>query len=143
DLSSPIEELLHFITYTSEYDIVIGSRALNESEVKTWFMKKLLGRIGNFMISLFLGLTIKDTQCGFKLLTKKSKQLFLQTTIDRWGFDFELLYFIAKNKLMIKELPVIWVNTDDSRVTSLDYFKTFKDLISIWWKYKLTPVPKV
>ncbi len=144
DLSSPIDELVHFLSYSDEYDIIIGSRALDESEVKTSFIKKSLGRVGNFMIGLFLGLGIKDTQCGFKLLTKKSKELFLQTTIDRWGFDFELLYFVSHNNLRLKELPVTWVNTEDSRVTSLDYVRTFKDLLSIWWKYKFqVAVPKV
>lgn len=144
DLSSPIDELLHFLSYAYEYDIVIGSRALDESEVKTSFTKKLLGRTGNLMIGFFLGLGIKDTQCGFKLLTKKSKELFLKTTINRWGFDFELLYFVAHNKLRIKELPVTWVNTEDSRVTSFDYVRTFNDLLSIWWKYHFkTSVPRV
>ena len=128
DLSTPIEELIHFLSYTDDYDIIIGSRALDESEVKTSLIKKVLGRVGNFAIGLFLGLGIKDTQCGFKLLGKRAKQLFLQTTIDRWGFDFELLYFVAHNKLHLKELPVTWVNTEDSRVTSLDYIKTLQRL---------------
>ena len=53
DLSSPIDELVHFLSYTDEYEIIIGSRALDESEVKTSFIKKILGRFGNLMIGLF------------------------------------------------------------------------------------------
>jgi hypothetical protein len=36
---------------------------------------------------------IKDTQCGFKLFTRKSASaLFPNLHIERWAFDVELLY---------------------------------------------------
>lgn len=144
DLSTPIEELLNFLEFAKNYDCVIGSRALDESLVETSLLRKLLGRFGNLLINLLLGLNVKDTQCGFKLLGPKSKQLFLKTQIKRWGFDFEMLYFIRRNNIEIKEIPVQWVNTADSRVTPLSYFRTLKELFQIWWMYRIAgDVPRI
>jgi dolichyl-phosphate beta-glucosyltransferase len=39
---------------------------------------------------------IKDTQCGFKLFTRKSANaLFSNIHVERWAFDVELLYLIC------------------------------------------------
>jgi dolichyl-phosphate beta-glucosyltransferase len=36
---------------------------------------------------------IKDTQCGFKLFTRKTASVLFNTLhIERWAFDVELLY---------------------------------------------------
>ena len=36
---------------------------------------------------------IKDTQCGFKLFTRKAAQtLFGSLHLERWAFDIELIY---------------------------------------------------
>ncbi len=131
DLSTPIEELGSFLKLILVNDIVIGSRALKNSKVKTRFSKKLLGRVGNLLISFFVK-DIKDTQCGFKLFRKDvAKKIFLKQTIKRWGFDFEILFIAQKFNLKIKEEPVKWIEDKNSKVKLLDYPKTLSDLIKI------------
>lgn len=131
DGSTPIQELEKFLELKEEYDIVIGSRALAESDVETSFLKKFLGRMGNLMISVLLIRGIKDTQAGYKLFNKKAKVLFENQTIDRWGFDFEILYLAQKLDFKIKEIPVQWENREFSHVKPSDYFKTLVELIKI------------
>ena len=133
DLSTPISELKKLLPFVKTHDVIIGSRALSDSQVRVRqsFYKVLLGRIGNLLIRLLAVKGIRDTQCGFKLFHKKTKYLFEKLTICRWGFDFELLYLVQKTGLSIKEVPVIWINDTRSKVKKIDYLITLLDLIKI------------
>jgi dolichyl-phosphate beta-glucosyltransferase len=138
DLSTPIEELDKFLSYAGEYDIVIGSRAMSGSSVETSLVKKLLGRFGNLMIGVLLIHGIKDTQAGFKLFSSKTKVVFEKQTVDRWGFDFEILHLAQRLGFKIKEIPVKWINAEGSKVKPTDYFKTLGELLKIkFTKYNL------
>lgn len=133
DNSTPISELDKLVKYLNDYDIVIGSRGIDRSlvKVKQVFYKEWLGRLGNLLIRLFLVKGIKDTQCGFKLFSEKTKDLWQKVKIKRWGYDFEILFLAQKNNLKIKEVPVIWRNHPDSRVKLIDYFRTLLDILKI------------
>lgn len=53
-------------------------------------------------------LPVKDTQCGLKGLNKKGKEIFLQTTINRYLFDLEMVFLASKKKdLQLIPVPVI------------------------------------
>ncbi|MFA5076550.1 MAG: dolichyl-phosphate beta-glucosyltransferase [Patescibacteria group bacterium] len=133
DLSTPIEEFNKLKKYLNEFDIVIGSRALPDSNVvikQPWY-KRNLGILGNKLIQLILGLGIKDTQCGFKIFKRDVLDIFNQQTIDRWGFDFELLYLAEKKGYKIKEVGVRWLNDPDTKVKAKDYFKTLVEVLKV------------
>ena len=75
--------------------------------------------------------SVKDAQCGFKAVSRKVAQTVVPTVEDNgWFFDTELLALGWRRGLRIAELPVRWVEDDDSRVrivnTALD------DLRGIW-----------
>ena len=137
DLSTPILELDKLIMKISDCNCVIGSRALAQSKIKDikWY-RKALGRFGNLLIKVVLHLPFEDTQCGFKLLDRRSKEVFMKTKNDRWAYDFEFLYLAIKERLKVKEIPVIWNATNGSTVESIDYIRTFFELFGIWWRYR-------
>jgi len=140
DNSTPIEELEKFWRKRHDYDILIGSRYLPESNIKIkqpWY-RNVVTFLGNKMIRLILGLKYKDTQCGFKLFKKNiAKELFNMQTINRWGFDIEILYLAKKKNYQVKEIPVTWINSADSKVKTFDFFKTFGELLKIkFTKYR-------
>lgn len=134
DYSTSIDELDKFFPYfDSGYDIVIGSRGLKESNVivPQNKIKVILGRFGNKLIQLLAVRGITDTQCGFKAFNRRAVILFSLLTINRWGFDFELLYLANKFGFKTKELPVTWKNDRDSKVKWYSYFFTLIELIKI------------
>lgn len=137
DFSTPIEELDKFLTYLDQYDIIIGSRGMKDSQISIHqpFFKEWLGRLGNKSIQILLLPGIADTQCGFKLFKKKASIVFTKQTIWRWGFDFEILWLARQMGFKIKEIPVLWKNDQRSKVKSLDYLKTLGELLKI--KYKI------
>jgi len=139
DNSTAITELVKLQPFIKEYSIVIGSRALPESVIKQEQskIKVWLGRSGNILIRLLLTPGIQDTQCGFKLFDHSVKKIFEKLTISRWGFDMELLFLARKNGLKVKEVPIIWQNNTDSRVTSWTYFQVLGQVFKIRINYLL------
>ncbi len=143
DHSTHINHLFSFIPYLEKHDIVIGSRNFSESKIikRQSFYKEILGSMGGFLINRFLKLNYTDTQCGFKIFTKKTvKEIIPFTVTKRWGFDFEILKIAKQKNFKIKELPVVWENNHTSKVKAIDYFKTLKELIVVCKKnYTCSP----
>lgn len=139
DGATPIVMLDRFLPKFKDenFDIVIGSRDMEESEVKVhqpvW--KEWLGNGGNLLIQMVGGLWgMKDTQCGFKAFTKEATHdIIPRTTVNRWGLDFELLMIGKKLGYKIVEVPVEWIDSGDSTVGISGYISTFKDLFSVKW----------
>ena len=144
DNSTPIEELNKFIPYLDNNTILIGSRyKKSESTVikKQPVYRIILSRVGNYLIRLFLSLDIEDTQCGFKLFPHEiADYLFRLQTINRFGFDMEILSLAFLSEIKVKEISVNWFDSAFTRVRPIkDAFITFIELlrikINIWMKY--------
>jgi len=133
DLSTPIGELDNFLSCISSYDIIIGSRAIDRKKIikKQPWNRDAIGRFGNFLIKIIIGLPYKDTQCGFKLFKREAGiNLFNRMKNFGWSFDFEILY-LAQGKYQVLELPVVWENSTSSRFRFIDAVRCFFDLIVI------------
>ena len=136
DNSTPINEYTKLkASLTNEYDIVIGSRYLKDSNVKIRqpFYRIAIGRLGNMLISIFLVKGIKDTQCGFKLFRHAAaKQIFSRQKIQRLGFDMEALAIAQLLNYKTKEIPINWFNSVETRLRPIhDTFGTLLELIRI------------
>ncbi len=60
---------------------------------------------------------IEDTQCGFKLYTRKTARLlFSGLHLERWAFDTEVIYFATKLSVPLVEVPVRWTEVDGSKL---------------------------
>ncbi len=132
DLSTPLSEIRKLERFKN-YDIVIGSREMKNShlEVKQNIIKRIMGKAGKLAINMLLNLNINDSQCGFKLFNQKIKEIIKQSKINRFGFDFEILYLSRKRGLTIKEVGVLWKNDKESKVKPTDYLKTFIELMKV------------
>jgi len=137
DNSTPISEfkILYDAIKNDDNSISIGSRYLPDSNVviKQPFYRIFMGRIGNIAIEYTLGLKIVDTQCGFKLFhTKNAKEIFSRVTINRFGYDFEMLFICESLGIEVIELPVTWLDTKNSRLRPFrDSLRTFVELIKV------------
>ena len=145
DNATGVEQIQNFFPFFQKgYEIVIGSRDLQNSQIKKHqpFYKEILGDIGNFLIQILVISGIKDTQCGFKCFSAKfAEDVFPKLKINRWGFDIEILILAQKKGYRIKTVPVIWTNDINSKVTLSAYLETLKELLQIKWniikgKYK-------
>ena len=96
-------------------------------------MRRIISRLGNILVRILLGIKAADTQCGFKLFSKEAAEdIFPLQTIERWGFDMEILAIAIKKGYRIKEVPVDWYDAGGSQVKKSATWKTLKEL----WKIK-------
>lgn len=122
DLSAPITEAPRLIELIAAgaCDVAIGSRAIDPSLIKvnqTW-VRQTMGRTFNRLVRVWTGLTIRDTQCGFKAFRREAMApIFAAQRLHGFAFDVELLYLATKRGLRIAEVPVTWNHVADSRVS--------------------------
>jgi dolichyl-phosphate beta-glucosyltransferase len=137
DNATPLFEFDKFRPLIKEgIEVIVGSRAVNRKEVKVPqpLYRQALGRLANLLIQLMVVPGIWDTQCGFKAFTRKAAlRIFPLQTINRFGFDFELLFLAHKFRFSMREISVQWFNSPFSKVRMGDYVLTLIELISIRW----------
>jgi len=121
DLSTPITETPKLIDpiVRDECDLAFGSRALDRRLIgvhQPW-RREQGGRVFNLAVRLATRLPFWDTQCGFKAFRMKTCRPIIEgATIDRFGFDVELLYVAYRAGLRLKEIPVRWNHAEGSKV---------------------------
>ncbi len=124
DLSTPITETPKLVgpIRAGEYDVVFGSRALNRKLIgvhQSW-RREQGGRVFNLAVRLATGLPYWDTQCGFKAFRMDvCRPVVEAATIDRFGFDIELLYVAHLAGLRLFERAVRWDHYDGSKLNPL------------------------
>jgi glycosyltransferase involved in cell wall biosynthesis len=123
DLSAPIEEAERLIeAIDNGADVAIGSRWLDKQKqtIHQPIYRRFFGRCFNWVTRKVIGLPFKDTQCGFKAFKRDAAQtIFRLQTIERWGFDPEILFIARKLKYTIVEVPVTWGHDERSRISYL------------------------
>lgn len=137
DLSSPIEEGEKLLAALATHDVAIGSRAVDRSliEAHQSVFREFAGIIFNRIVRVILRLPFVDTQCGFKAFRReRCRVIFEQQTIERFGFDPELLYLARRHGLSTVEVPVRWAHSPATKVSMLkDSVQMFLDVFVIRW----------
>jgi glycosyltransferase involved in cell wall biosynthesis len=139
DLSAPIEEAgkLFDALQNQDCDVAIGSRAVDRSLIfeRESPFREFAGVIFNKIVRLILWLPFVDTQCGFKAFRReRCAIIFEQQTIERFGFDPELLYLSRHHGLHAVEIPVRWGHSHATKVSMMrDSVQMFLDVFQIRW----------
>ena len=140
DLSAPIDEADKLIAALEAKgaDAAVGSRALDRSLIgvhQPW-RREMAGRVFNLLVRIFTGLTIHDTQCGFKLFRRETtRRAFELQTVTGFGFDPELLFLIEQLGGKVLEVPVRWNDNPATKVHFLrDSTRMFLDLVVLRWR---------
>jgi len=136
DLSSPIEECERlFATIRAGNNLAIGSRAIDRTliAVHQARFREVAGIIFNRFVRMFTGLSIEDTQCGFKAFQLPAcRVIFEQQRIAGFGFDPEILFLARRHGLRIAEVPVRWSHHPATKVhVYRDSIEMFLDLLRI------------
>lgn len=141
DLSTPLSEFKKFLPHLAKNHIVIATRKHKKARVlkHQGFIRENLGRGFTHLSNVLLGLKLSDYTCGFKCFSSLSaKEIFKKTTIDRWGYDCEVLFIADKMGFKVKEVPVSWANDHRSKVKfPRDAVNSFSDLLRIRLNHSL------
>jgi len=135
DLSTPLTEWIKLAERLPSHPVAIGSRGLGEELVrlKQPFHRRLLGKAGNLLVRLLAVPGIRDTQCGFKLFRGDvARDLFREARIDGFAYDMEILFLARRRGFSIAEVPVLWFNSLESKVSVVrDSLRTLWDLLRL------------
>jgi dolichyl-phosphate beta-glucosyltransferase len=147
DLSAPIEDLKKFSVWSLEqgFDVVIGSReGFGAKRVGEPWYRHVMGRAFNLFVQVVAVPGISDSQCGFKLFTKKSaKDIFSRmqvygadtkeiksTFFGAW--DVEVLFLARRLGYKIKQIPVTWVYVKSKKFNIIaNSVKMARDVLKI------------
>jgi dolichyl-phosphate beta-glucosyltransferase len=134
DLSTPISEAPKLVEpiVNGQFDVTFGSRALDRKLIgvhQPW-RREQGGRVFNLVVRLATGLPFWDTQCGFKAFRMSvCRPLVEAATVDRFGFDVELLYLAFRAGLKLKEVPVRWDHNEGSKISFMsDSFRMVSEV---------------
>ena len=136
DLSTPLEHIETFIQAMSDDEtILIGTRKVTNGLVKVNqpFLRRKLGQGFTFLSNVLLGTSVSDFTCGFKMFPRDAgKRIFDHVTIDRWGFDAEVIFLAKHFRYQLREIPVTWHNDFDSKVRLVrDVLGSLRDMVRI------------
>lgn len=124
------------------HGVIVGSRAqyhqTEQSERRPWY-RDISHIVFALLVDFLCVKQIKDTQCGFKLFTRKSAiEIFLVMHIERWAFDVEMLYLAQRKNFPIKEAIVQWTDVDGSHLSVISAsIQMFKDIVRIPLLYRI------
>ncbi|XP_066996157.2 dolichyl-phosphate beta-glucosyltransferase [Anabrus simplex] len=134
-----VDYKLHPDEVAQELAIVCGSRAHLEKKAKATrsYFRTLLMYGFHFVVWLFAVRGVRDTQCGFKLLTRAAARIcFASLHVEGWAFDVEMLYIAEKLNIPVSEVAVRWTEIEGSKITPVfSWIQMGKDVLMIWFKY--------
>ena len=146
DLATSLEECHRLSKYIKQKVVLaFGSRILKlDNQIKRKWYRFIAGRLVATAISSTLGLSIYDSQCGCKIFeVQVAQKVFNKNFISKWLFDVEIffrmigIYGRTEIQNHLREIPLkTWVDTPDSRVSPLYFFKLWWDLYQISKKYR-------
>lgn len=121
--------------------VVCGSRAhLEEASIaQRSFFRTILMYGFHFLVYFLCVKGVKDTQCGFKLLTRNAAVLlFSNLHVERWAFDVDLLYLAQYFKVPIGEVAISWQEIEGSKMVPFwSWLQMGRDLLLIRLRYIL------
>jgi glycosyltransferase involved in cell wall biosynthesis len=144
DLSTPLAELPKLAApVAAGAGVAIGSRALERDLVERSRYRDAMSRGYNLLVRRLTGLPYRDTQCGFKLVrTDVGRALVREQLIERYAFDVETLLRAHAAGIEVAEVPVLWSQDEDSRVTPLrTAAKMAADTVWIAWRLRRRLAP--
>lgn len=146
DLSMPIDEVVKFLPPNADgCDINIATReGPGAQRIDEPSYRHLMGRVNNTIIKIMALPDFEDTQCGFKMFSRKAAEdLFDVQLMNGIGFDVELLFIAKKRGYSIREVPITWYFDPDSRMRlvqdSLNMLREIWEIRQNWKKGLYAP----
>jgi len=136
DLATPLEEIDNLLpVLKAGADFVLGSRHCRGAaiEVEQRASRRFMGWVFRKLAGWLLPLQVTDVTCGFKgMRAEVAEQVFRVQHETGWAFDAELIHVARTWGLDVREVPVRWRDSRDSRVRPLaNAVESLRELIRI------------
>lgn len=120
------KDITKHLRYLEKYDVVIGSRLIDSKKMP--FVRYVYNKIGSMVTYFVFGLLVKDSQTGFRMLSRKAIES-IDLKFDRYENCSEFVGEIKKNKLKFCEKPIKVIYTNYSLAKGQNFFKGVKMVV--------------
>ena len=129
-------EITKFLEKIEEYDLIIGYRIKRQDP----FFRILFKKGWKLSLLLFFGLTIKDVDCGFKMIRKRVLEKIPHLESTRGAMiNAELSIKAKKYGFKVEQVGVNHYPRLSGKPTGASInviIKSYLDLLMLWWKLK-------
>ncbi|MCP4704157.1 MAG: glycosyltransferase family 2 protein [candidate division Zixibacteria bacterium] len=128
DLQHCPEDITQFVLRKNKGHICIGSRDLSMSKmpIGRWLSNNLT----SFMVSIFGGKVIRDSQSGFRMFDLKVLKK-MKADSNKFDFESELLFQTGLLNINVNEVPIDTIYKNEN--SSISHFgDTFRFIRQIW-----------
>ena len=139
DMATKPDAYYDLVTHLGDNDGIIASRYMPGAQISP--PRPAYKRYGSKLIYepllwLLFGLSYYDFQCGAKLFKRKVIQdITPQLTVTQWAFDAELLYLCKKAGYTVIEIPTVWEDQTESKLTLKGGVRMLGSLFKVWWQH--------
>ena len=122
DLSVPLPDVHRFrAEFEAEpaVDVLIGNRQHVWSRItrRQSPLRERMGQVFNRVLQSLALVELRDTQCGFKAFRQEAaRAIFAHQQLDGFAFDVEVLLLAKRLGYGVRDLPVEWINSPESKV---------------------------
>ena len=138
DFSHDPNEIGKIIDYLDEYDFVIGSRYVNGGKNVQPLFRYLISYLGNKLIKFLLKSNFNEFTTSYRGFNLKKLNNFNLNQIKGNGYSFFMETVIVLERLKFKsfEFPIHFKDRiyGKSKIPKIEIFRTFKNLISLYFK---------
>lgn len=110
-----------------ENAIVLGVRNIGK---KMPFKSRIGNEITRFVFHSLSGVKVSDTQTGLRAFSRKLLDKLLQVDGTRYEYETNVLFYCAKSKIPIIELPIKTIYHDEGN--SCSHFRAIRDSFRIY-----------
>lgn len=93
-------------------------------------VRRLTGRVFALMVRILFQMPVPDTQCGFKIVPRQwfneSRNHLVE---ERFCFDIEMAYWLLRNHISIRSVPISWRETAGSHLGLNHVFQMFASVL--------------
>jgi glycosyltransferase involved in cell wall biosynthesis len=138
DLAYSLEHLDPLVEKLEKFDVVIGCRNLDRENFRNLtLLRKIAGKIFNFISRVILNLKYKDMQAGLKGFNKiPAQEIFKRQTLTGFSFDAELLFLAKKKGYTIGEIPAKISHQHLYKLSQVNILKDSLKMLSCLFKIR-------
>jgi len=140
DLDIHPEQLQNLVPYMATADLVVGSKRHPFSKLYYPLLRKFLSRGFQLYQKLILGVALRDTQSGLKLIKREVLEIIMPLLmVKRYAFDVELCFLAQKHGFRTSEAPLYLTYNPfkGSTIRFQDIRGMFLDVLAIRYRYSI------
>ena len=138
DFSHDPKEIKNFLKNLETFPFVLGSRYVDGGECFMKGRRLIFSKYGNIIIRFVLGINCKEFTTSYRGFNLKKLNNFNLNQIKGNGYSFFMETVIALERLKFKsfEFPIHFKDRiyGKSKIPKIEIFRTFKNLISLYFK---------